>query len=356
MGSPSGASQLALLRRRWMRGLARRDAASACLLIMTPVCGTLAAVLALLPGLVDRYGRIILLGVALGWLIAFHFVRGRDRVSEVVTASAVLYTCLLAPIVSLTATSAQFAHVLVATTSAPVVLAAAVLNSRLTAVLYLVTAVLTVLGVLSLGDNNSVYVAVAAVLLCWTALATTVVVVLKYQLSTALARAQKLSLVDPLTGLTNRRGLVRRFPAFVNRALRSGGYVAILLADIDHFKRINDELGHARGDEVLIAVAAAIARACRDDDLVVRMGGEELAVIAVIESREEADRIGERLRVSVERQRMPFPASVTVSIGVHVARPQPGVDRRAQLEAMLDQADVQMYRAKAAGRNQVAVA
>ncbi|UQX87589.1 GGDEF domain-containing protein [Jatrophihabitans telluris] len=356
VGNPTGASRLLLRWRRWTRGIARRTVSSACLLFITPVCALLAAGCALTPGLLTSGGRVLLAAIALGWLAAFAHVRRQLQISDATTAVAVVYSCLLAPTIALTATSEQFAHLLATTTSAPVILAAAVLNVRLTAVLFGLACAMTVATQFALGANTSLYWSFTAIVLCWSLLATAVVVVLKSQLGAALARAQQLSLVDPLTGLTNRRGLVRRFPAFVARAVRAEGWIAILLADIDHFKQINDRLGHARGDEVLRSVAAAIARACRDEDLVVRMGGEELAVVAVIESRAEADRIGERLRASVERHEMPFPARVTVSIGVHVARPQLGTDRRKQLESMLDSADVQMYRAKAAGRNQVAVA
>ncbi len=119
-------------------------------------------------------------------------------------------------------------------------------------------------------------------------------------------------LTDPLTGLTNRRGLVAGFPVQVARARRAGLPVALLLADVDHFKRINDRLGHSVGDEVLRAVADATVACVRTQDLVVRMGGEEIAVVLVA-PHDQVREIAERIRQLVATATRPHP--VTVSIG-----------------------------------------
>ncbi len=147
---------------------------------------------------------------------------------------------------------------------------------------------------------------------------------------------------DALTALPNRR----RFDADL---LSLGVQDALLLIDIDHFKRVNDTFGHPAGDQVLQQVAARLAEVVRAQDTVYRYGGEEFAVILKRVRCEEVIQLAERLRVSVEA--LPLGslngASVTVSVGVaHQGR---GL-------ALVQQADAALYAAKHAGRNRVHVA
>ncbi len=154
---------------------------------------------------------------------------------------------------------------------------------------------------------------------------------------------------DPLTGVANRRRLM----SFA-RAVR--GRCALLVVDIDHFKSYNDSFGHVEGDTCLVAVAAALERSIRPDvDLLARLGGEEFAVVLNGVSAEEASTIAERMRVNIEAlktaRRARIKRDVTVSIGLAVR----GADETRSLAALMEQADVAVYRAKSEGRNRVCI-
>lgn len=181
----------------------------------------------------------------------------------------------------------------------------------------------------------------------------TVVLVLRHRLAAALrsaeaarARADHLADHDPLTGLLNRRGLHRRL-------LASGpaGTTGAVLLDVDHFKAVNDRWGHGRGDEVLVRVAAVLAATVRAGDLLARVGGEEFLVVTTGDGAPGTVALAERLRAAVAAD-TGVPA-VTVSAGVALCRPGPGVV--CLLDELNTQADVLLYRAKADGRNQVCV-
>lgn len=154
---------------------------------------------------------------------------------------------------------------------------------------------------------------------------------------------------DPLTGLLNRRGLDARLPEQVAHARRTGLPVAVLLADIDHFKRVNDSHGHLVGDTVLQLVADATRECARHRDLVVRLGGEEIAVV-LVGAEDEARAVGERIRAHVEGEAVQW--GVTVSVGGAWASPADGT----WLETLVQRADRHMYEAKQAGRNRTVVA
>lgn len=153
---------------------------------------------------------------------------------------------------------------------------------------------------------------------------------------------------DPLTGLLNRRALVAHFPDHVAVARRAGMAVAVLLVDIDHFKQVNDRYGHLTGDEALQRVAGAVVQGSGRDALVVRLGGEELAVVLVASTGEVRD-TAERIRRRVEDEAATW--HLTVSIGCSWARPD---DREGDLlDHLLREADGRMYEAKRSGRNRV---
>jgi diguanylate cyclase (GGDEF)-like protein len=173
---------------------------------------------------------------------------------------------------------------------------------------------------------------------------------LRAQLLHALRQARAVAGIDPLTGLVNRRGIAERAPGIVRRARDRDVSVGVLVADVDHFKRINDRHGHAVGDEVLRIVAGAVSACVRPGDVVVRLGGEELAVLAAIEPGDLAglaERIREEVRVATARW------SVTVSLGVAWDRPAGHGDPLQLVWSLLDRADDLMYDAKRAGRNRV---
>jgi diguanylate cyclase (GGDEF)-like protein len=158
---------------------------------------------------------------------------------------------------------------------------------------------------------------------------------------------------DPLTGLANRRHFARRLAAEMEVALAVGHPLSIAVGDLDHFKVVNDRLGHAVGDKVLNEVAGLMRGECRPTDLVARIGGEEFALILPGLSQEGGLEFCERLRLCVERhewRHVQPDLKVTLSIGLTQW------DGSAEVPEALQAADIQLYRAKRAGRNRVASA
>jgi diguanylate cyclase (GGDEF)-like protein len=154
------------------------------------------------------------------------------------------------------------------------------------------------------------------------------------------------STLDPLTGLFNRNALEQRLAELDGQPTseEEGLSHALLLCDLDHFKRVNDQLGHAAGDAVLQDIAYTMRAALRAGDSIYRVGGEEILVILPDANREDAAEIAERLRFSV-RQRRPVGVPVTISIGVAVSGPG-GFD-----SDLVSRADAALYAAKAGGRD-----
>jgi two-component system, cell cycle response regulator len=156
--------------------------------------------------------------------------------------------------------------------------------------------------------------------------------------------------IDPLTGLPNRRALMERLQREWARAVRHGGALSFIMADIDHFKRVNDAYGHNVGDKLLQEVAKVFSQQCRDVDLPARYGGEEFAVVVPDETASSTVFLAERCRLGIERVRLPVRAecvSATASFGVAEAAGLPSA------EALVEHADKALYQAKGAGRNRV---
>ena len=167
-------------------------------------------------------------------------------------------------------------------------------------------------------------------------------------------RLEHLSHHDGLTGLLNRRAVEAMLDREVQRLQRFGQPFSLLLIDIDHFTRINDRLGHAAGDAVLAAGAAALKEEAREVDRVARFGGEEFCVVLPHTDREGALHAAERLRSAVEGLRVPWGedlVTVTISTGLACAD-----DQSESLSLLLKRADMALYEAKGAGRNRVVLA
>lgn len=164
-------------------------------------------------------------------------------------------------------------------------------------------------------------------------------------LEQALDEVHTLSITDPLTGLLNRRGLHRGLADVVLT-----GESAVLLLDIDRFKAVNDQHGHAVGDEVLVALAQGLRAALHPGDLVARTGGEEFLVL-VRHTGPDLNARAEHLRDSVRRVLARW--GCTVSLGA--ARIVPTVDPTTDLAEATDRADRALYTAKASGRDRTAV-
>jgi len=159
------------------------------------------------------------------------------------------------------------------------------------------------------------------------------------------------STLDPLTGLFNRNALEQRLAELNGQPCdhQEGLSHALLLCDLDHFKRVNDQLGHAAGDAVLQDVAYTMRAALQAGDTIYRVGGEEILVILPGAGREDAIEIAERLRREVHERR-PVGVHVTVSIGVAVSEPD-----FVDADDLVARADAALYAAKAGGRNLVYV-
>jgi diguanylate cyclase (GGDEF)-like protein len=158
---------------------------------------------------------------------------------------------------------------------------------------------------------------------------------------------------DPLTRLPNRRALDRQLPEMMANARNRAEPLCAVMVDMDHFKQVNDEYGHAAGDRVLTAVAAMLGEATRDADLAVRVGGEEFLLVLGNTTVDQAVRICERLLVQVREHPWSTVTAglhCTASVGVALLRQGEGVSR------WLGRADAALYEAKAAGRDRVELA
>jgi two-component system cell cycle response regulator len=166
-------------------------------------------------------------------------------------------------------------------------------------------------------------------------------------------RLELLAHTDPLTEVLNRRALSDRLTAEMDRVRRYDSTVSLLLIDLDHFKRINDQHGHLVGDDVLMEVASILQRAVRSVDVVARYGGEEFVIVLPETGTVGATSFAERIRELIETHHFTqvgnTPLHLTTSIGV-ASFPGFGVETVEDLFAAADQA---LYRAKAEGRNRV---
>ena len=175
------------------------------------------------------------------------------------------------------------------------------------------------------------------------------------KLRSHLAEAQEVSMRDPLTSLSNRRGFDDNLARELAGARQQGSALSLVLADIDNFKKVNDLFGHTIGDEIL----KTFARVLRDNvcarDTVARYGGEEFAVILPDTEVERARLITERMRTQLESMRLAVNGSgqqigkVTASFGIAE------LSRGDDVDTLVQRADEKLYQAKCAGRNRVAV-
>ncbi len=166
------------------------------------------------------------------------------------------------------------------------------------------------------------------------------------------AELELMARTDALTGLVNRRNLEEHLAAHASLAHRHSTTMAVLVVDVDRFKRVNDEHGHAAGDAVLRVVASRMADGVRREDVVGRWGGEEFLVVAPYSDLDAAATLGERIRTWVGDTPIPLPdgGALTVTISVGCAA---GSDQA--WEELVRRADAALYAAKASGRNRVVI-
>lgn len=165
---------------------------------------------------------------------------------------------------------------------------------------------------------------------------------------------ERAATTDGLTGLYNRRTLNERLEEALLRAERAGNPLSLVLADVDHFKSVNDTYGHQVGDDVLVGVARTFLRCARVTDVVARYGGEEFVLVLENTDASGAAHLAERIRRSIAAQRFDTdlgPLEVTSSFGVASLS-----DHAEDAEGLLKAADDALYRAKEKGRNRVVIA
>lgn len=161
-------------------------------------------------------------------------------------------------------------------------------------------------------------------------------------------RLKQLASTDPLTGLANRRRLMEFLTQSWQRSQRFESTFSVIMADIDFFKKINDEYGHPSGDAVLQAVATQLQSMVRKVDLVARFGGEEFVIVMQEASLDAAVELAQRMRQAISALRLKgIEQAVTCSFGVAQLTPERNVDQ------LLKQADEALYHSKLTGRNRV---
>lgn len=178
------------------------------------------------------------------------------------------------------------------------------------------------------------------------------ILTLQEQLIAAREALRDLAAHDPLTGLWNHSAILQALTAEVARAEREAGAVGIIMADLDHFKQVNDTHGHGVGDLVLKETARRLRDAVRVYDLVGRVGGEEFLIVLPGCNRADVLVLGERIRARISDTPIETPSGplpVTVSVGATAWKPE----SRTGVETLVQTADNALYRAKRGGRNRV---
>ncbi len=164
----------------------------------------------------------------------------------------------------------------------------------------------------------------------------------------------RLATIDSLTGVYNRRTMTELANKAIAASKRHGRALSLLILDIDHFKRINDEFGHEAGDLALCRVVEVMRRVLRESDLIARLGGEEFVAILPDSDESSASVLAERLREELDSDEFSisgWPLPLRASIGVGSLGPT-----ISDLESLLRETDRAMYAAKRGGRNRVALA
>lgn len=181
------------------------------------------------------------------------------------------------------------------------------------------------------------------------------------QLRATIRTGLEAAVSDPLTGLHNRRYAMPHMQRMLERAVQTRKPVAVMIADMDHFKRINDTYGHATGDAVLIETAERLRENLRAVDLVARIGGEEFLIVLPNVTLENARKAAERLCNRIHEKPFSLPGAdqsllASISIGLTVFEPRSALEAMQDIpepQALLERADAALYKAKEKGRNRV---
>jgi len=231
----------------------------------------------------------------------------------------------------------------------PVVTLSTRFNSRGVVAGVLIT--LALLGAVMFGSDAAGVVDYPPVLIMPAALVVGVAI-----LSTALMRSElkyrSESVVDPLTGLLNRKALDNRIDELSQQSLTTDAPIGLICCDLDHFKRVNDSIGHPGGDEILVRVAEIIRGQLRAFELAYRIGGEEFLVVLPGVTGDEIIELAERLRAAVARHPFPHGVALTMSCGVSASE----AGSRLDFDALWSSVDQALYAAKRGGRDRVSAA
>lgn len=162
-------------------------------------------------------------------------------------------------------------------------------------------------------------------------------------------RHRQAALLDPLTGVCNRRGFDAEIARAFAQATRSGSPMALLLFDLDHFKEINDTHGHPAGDRILRTLTRTVAAHLRPDDVLGRLGGDEFGILLADTRIEQAQVLAERVRRAVAKMIVRTDPEIRFTISIGLA----GLVHSDSPDTLIEKADAALYRAKAGGRNRV---
>lgn len=174
------------------------------------------------------------------------------------------------------------------------------------------------------------------------------------QLHESLKRMHEMATRDPLTGLANRRHFQRMLDQLISVAQRYENELSCIMIDLDHYKEVNDTLGHLIGDDLLVLAATVMREQCRQADLPARYGGDEFVILMPYTTSKQAQELAERIRTSFVqalRDRMNLQSNVTMSMGIASVAEHQADDP----DKLLSMADTALYAAKEAGRNRVVV-
>jgi diguanylate cyclase (GGDEF)-like protein len=212
--------------------------------------------------------------------------------------------------------------------------------------------VLTAVAVLGFPPAHLASYPYASIAIVTALLALTLVVVFgaKLVMERSEEKLRLLAYRDPLTHALNRRGLIERFEDMVAAQRGVGGSIALLVFDLDHFKKINDRHGHLAGDAALAGFARLATACLRPDDAFGRVGGEEFAAVLAVDHPSQAEAIAEHVRAALAAQPIVF-AGIRIEMTVSIGFAAIAADR-ADFDALMSAADRALYAAKLSGRNQ----
>jgi len=170
------------------------------------------------------------------------------------------------------------------------------------------------------------------------------------ELKIAMERLNLLAVLDPLTGLYNRRFFLTRLSEEIKRSSRTGSEFSLIMCDIDYFKKINDTYGHEAGDKALVSFSKTLSGTCRATDIIARWGGEEFLILAPETDEKASAVLAEKLRTAVENSIVKYndlSFSFTITLGVG------GFDLTKTAEQNISLVDAALYNGKYSGRNKV---